>query len=176
MRYFDHKLSREEQDLFYKHLDHCPECRNLYDDLDHILTPLEAAGPVEPDPGIEQIILEKIQEQPVSLSRPEPGLAKLIYVWVAFACILLMLAIQWTLGGMDFPQLLLQIRQYINSFSGIALDLQIIYQFIASIFTQGLVSILWEIHYIGLAAFLFGIILTIRFTAVKPANPDPEFH
>lgn len=175
MRNFDRELNHEEQELLHQHLNGCPGCRNLYDGLHQILTPLEAVPPVEPDPGLEKIVMERIKKLPVAgletgLNQ-DSGLVKMIYGWLAAALVLLMLAIHLTLQNTNFPEFLLQTRQYSGFLSGIALDSQIIFQVIAGIFSQTVSSIFQEIQNIFLAVILFGIVLTIRFTANKLSNP-----
>jgi hypothetical protein len=175
MRHFDHELNHGEQELLHQHLNGCPDCRNLYDGLHQILTPLEAAPPVEPDPGLEKMVMERIKKLPVTRSKPrsheETGLAKMIYGWLATALVLLMLAIHLALQNTNFPEFLLQIRQYSGFLSGIALDSQIILQVIAGVFSQTISLIFREIQNIFLAAIMFGVVLTIRYTVVKLAGP-----
>lgn len=178
MRHFDGDLNNEEQELLQQHLNGCPGCRNLYGDLHHILTPLETAAPVEPHPGLEKMVLERVKKLPVTFLKTAPngesGLAKMIYGWLAVALVLLMLAIHLALRDAGLYQLFLQSRQYFSFLSGIALDSQIFCQVVSSVFAQVVLSIFREIQSICLAAVLFGIVLTIRFTAVKLAHPKMD--
>ena len=174
MRYFDHNLSRESRNLLDEHLNGCPECRNLYKDLHRILTPLEIPVPVEPGPGLEKLVLERIQTLPETKPSQDNELARIIYGSLAAALVFLLFIIHWSLQQVSFTQLLLQSRQYFNFLSGIVLNSQIIYRVITSVFGEAASAIFREIQNISQAAVLFGIILIIKFTARKPAGPKPE--
>jgi predicted anti-sigma-YlaC factor YlaD len=186
MRHFDRDLNNEERELLHFHLESCPDCRNLYGELHRIFHSLETAAPVEPDPGLEKLLLERIKTLPATglktVSKPAlktasdeaPGLAKMIYGWLAAALVLLLWAIHLTLQDAGAAGLLLQSRKYLAFLSGIALDSQIICQVVAGVFTKSMLSIFREIQNIYLAAILFGVVLTVRFAAVQLVNPKPD--
>lgn len=176
MRHFDRDLNDSKQKLLYRHLNECPDCRNLFKDLHRILTPLETATPVEPAPGLEKMILEQIKTLPAVNLNGELGLIKMIFGWLAAALVLLYMAIHLTVQDAGLYGILLQGRQYSSFLSGIALDSQIFFHVISSVFTQAIVSISRVLQNICWATILFGIVLAVRFMTAKPANPKPDYN
>lgn len=174
MRDFDHNLNPEERKIWNDHLNVCPECRNLYQDLHRILTPMEIPVLIEPDPGLEQLVLERIQTLPAVKPFEDKGLAKIIYGSLAVALLFLLLFVHLTLREASFSQLLLQARQYFNFLSGIALNSQIIYRFITSVFGETVFALFREVQNICQAVILFGIVLIIKFTVFRPVEPRPN--
>lgn len=176
MRRFDHDLNCKERELLAQHLNGCPDCRSLYEDLHRILASLETAAPVEPDPGLEKMILEQIKTLPAVNLNGELGLIKMIFGWLAAALVLLYMAIHLTVQDAGLYGILLQGRQYSSFLSGIALDSQIFFHVISSVFTQAIVSISRVLQNICWATILFGIVLAVRFMTAKPANPKPDYN
>jgi len=174
MRYFDHEVNPEQRMLLDDHLNGCPECRKLYTDLHRILTPMEIPVMMEPEPGLEKLVLERVKTLPMVQCGEDNGLAKLIYGSLAVALVFLVLFIQMTWRESGFFQLLLQSRHYLNVLSGIAMESQIIYRVITSVFAENVSAIARDIQNICQAAILFGIVLIIKFTVFRSGGPSPD--
>jgi len=172
MRYFDHSRARRhdlppsDQEVLHRHLDSCPGCRALFNDFNEIFGVLETAPPVEPSPELIGLVLQQITP-PVRRVTPnsrqiQNELAKWIYGSLAGAAAVLLAAISMALTDTSFFELLLQARRFLNLFSGIAFNLQIIYQLVNGLFASAIFSVFREIQMCFMAALFAMAILVLR--------------
>jgi len=167
MRYFDHNLSEHELETLDQHLDSCPSCRLLFSQLSGILTTLESAAlaepqALEPPADWERLVLDRVMSLPVQPDKDESVSAKVVYGSVSGIAALLLWAISLTHQGAGLADLLLAGRHYLDLSSGMMLNLQVVYQIAASLFSSEIQSL-----FLGIRNFFFFAMFLSVLVAVK---------
>ena len=174
MRYFDHDLSKNEWELLDQHLNSCSSCRTLFCDLTGILNVLETAVPVEPQPDLERLVLNRVMSLQVHSDKNLNALLKAIYGSLAGAAILFLFVMSWTLGNTSWFELLLLSRQYLDVFSGIALNLQIIYQMATGLFSPTILSVFRELQAICTFVLFILVFIAVKVALGNPTSQRPD--
>jgi len=175
MHYFDHDLSGHEQEKLDQHLDLCSNCRLLFSQLSGILGTLENTVPTEPEPHLDRLVMDRIMSLPVQPSNNEKyGSTKLVYASFAGIVTLLLLVISLAVQGSSFPDLILMGRQYLDVFSDFMLDLQIVYQIVAGLFSSEIFSLVLGIQFVIMIAIFMLMFMAVRTVFSGPTGGHPD--
>jgi hypothetical protein len=170
MRYFDHNIKNKEWELLNQHLNSCKSCFDLFNHLQGILDALETAQPVEPPPGLEKLTLQRIRSLPASQPNGQYEFTKLIYASVSIVALSLVLVIGLSLKNANLFDLILLGRHLTYSFSGIVINVQIIYEVVSGFFATTLFSIFRQIEFVYMAAIPVTFFLAIKTVFAKLVN------
>jgi hypothetical protein len=162
MRYFDHDLTESEQKLLSLHTQACQHCRTLFDKLNKIFVVLEDAPPVEPDPNLEKSVLARVKSLPLFPVKDEYRLIKNICGPIALLVFLLFSTIAHNVQTTDFSDILFHGADYLNSFTEILWNLQIIYDISSGLFPQMTVPLFQNIQSFYITGVIFAVVLCFK--------------
>ncbi|NLW47084.1 MAG: zf-HC2 domain-containing protein [Firmicutes bacterium] len=148
------------------HLEGCPICRNLEQDLKRVLAELEEEPPLdlEIDPMLEVKVMQMIRHKEMRTTIYNE------YVWLAgVGLILLLMAV--LLGGslenFSFFNLFLKAGRQLSQITNILTKLEIVYSIIRPFVFQGLNTIAQWVLAIYKGSVLVAMILLIRFISIQ---------
>lgn len=171
MRHFDHLLNKDELELLNQHIDSCPDCRALMNDMNIIMLTLETAPLVEPPADLEKMVMRQIDFLPESREHESNNMIKALYG--SLSVIAVMLACIVTLGVYDgILSLISQGAGGLNSFLENAWNFQVVYNLLTDVFSQIIFSILNTIQAVYILAGFSVIVLGF----IKLIQPRIFFH
>jgi hypothetical protein len=168
-------LDNNEWKLLNHHITSCNSCHDLFNHLQEILGALETATPVEPSPGLEKLALDRIRSLPLSANNGQYEFTKLVYGSMLVVVLSLLLVISLSLKNANLFDLILQGRRLIYLFSGIAMNVQIIYQVGSGFFATTLFSIFRQIEFVYMAAIPVTVFLAIKTVFAKLVRHKTSF-
>jgi hypothetical protein len=163
MRFFDHDLSGQEREDLDQHLDSCSNCRLLFSQLNGIVDTLENMEPAKPEPHLERLVMDRIMSLPACPhNNGQYRLARMVYGLSAGIIALLLLVISLAIQDSGSLDLILAGRQYLDVLSGFMVDLQIVYQIVASLFPSEIFSLFLGVQFISIFAVFMLVLVTLR--------------
>ncbi len=169
MRYFDRDLSGSKQKKLDRHLDSCSECRLLFSQLSVIMDTLENTKPVEPEPHLERLVMDRVMTLPAEPNIDnQHSLTPLFYGSAAGIAAVVLLVISLIVQESGLPGLIQAGKEYLDVFSGFVVDLQIVYQIAAGLFPWEIFSLVLIIQFILIAS-----VLMLAFVAMKTVFNGP---
>ncbi len=170
MRHFDRNLDNKEWDLLNRHLHSCKSCFGLFSHLEEILGALETACPPELPSGLEELTLQRIKSLSAFRPNSQSGYSKLAYGSILTVVLSLALVVGLSLNNAGFSGLILQGRHLAYLFSGVVIDLQIVYRFGSTFFQTALLSIYHQIEMAYVAVILAAVFLALKTVFAKLGN------
>lgn len=163
MHYFDDDLSGHEREELDQHLNSCSNCRLLLSQLRGILDTLENAKPPEPESHLERLVMDRIMLLPAQPANNEQCKSTmLVYGLSAGIIALLVWTISLTVQESAFSSLILVGRNYLDVLSGFMVDLQIVYQIVASLFPSEIFSLSLGVQFISILAVFILALVALR--------------
>jgi hypothetical protein len=148
------------------HLENCPSCRNLEQDLKRVLAELEEEPPIdlEIDPMLESKVMQMIgsTEMRSSISAG--------YFWLAGAGLVLFLTaglLGGSLKNFSFFNLILKTGRQLSQITNVLTKLEIVYDILRPFAFQGLNTIAQWLLAIYKGSILVAMILLIRFVSIQ---------
>ena len=169
MEHFDHAIGDRDRGLLDGHMDSCPECRALMDDLRGILPTLESAPPAEPPSNLETLVMKRIR----SAAEPPYGpdnLIKAMYASMGAAAALLSFAATAGPGETGILSLLSRGAAGLNSMLAEAWKVQVAYSLLSGLISPAVSSLFNT----AVAAFIIAAFATIVTVIKKAASTGTE--
>jgi predicted anti-sigma-YlaC factor YlaD len=166
MGFFDHELEGGDREALDEHLNSCPHCRALRQDLAGILGTLENAVPAEPGADLERLVLNRIMSLPARPERERDTLSMVLYGTFATLAALLLLMLGLSFQGMDYLDLVQAVQDYTYLFSALLVNLQIAYGIVTGLFPADVLELSREMLAVSLVA-AFTLLIVAMKTAFK---------
>jgi hypothetical protein len=175
MRYFDRDLSGNKQKRLDRHLDSCSKCRLLFSQLIRIMDTLENTKPVEPEPHLERLVMDRIMLLPAEPDNyNQYSLSTLFYGSAAGIAAVLLWVIYLIFQDSGLPGLIQTGGQYLDVFSGFVADLQIAYQILAGLFPSEVFSLVLTIQFIFITSVLMLALVAMKTAFNRPTGGHPD--
>ena len=174
MRYFDHELTRRDQEVLDRHLHSCRDCRALHQDLTGILSTLENAVLMEPDADLERRVLDRIVSMPAGPERDRDPLRKVAYGTLAGLAAVFLLMFALSFQSMGYVDLIMAARDYAYWSSAFLVNLQIAYEIVSGLLPVDVLEAAREILAISVLAVFVLLLVAVKtvFARLAAENPD----
>jgi hypothetical protein len=146
----------------------------LSEDLTGILNTLEYAVPVEPEPDLERLALNRVMSLPAQPAGDRNALLKVLYGTLAGWAALLLLVLGLSLQNMDYLDLLLAGSDYVNWFSSLLVNLQIAYGIVSGLFPADVSAAFREIQAISVLAMVMLVLVAVKTAFVRLTGDNPD--
>ncbi|HEX3048651.1 MAG TPA: zf-HC2 domain-containing protein [Bacillota bacterium] len=158
MKYFDRRMTAEDQKRLWRHLNSCERCRDCFTELQEILGSLSGAPLITPQPDLERRIIDRIKQTPFPTRVP----AGSIFAQVPLLLLLMILILGINLRTATLFDLVEPAGQLINHSSFALILIQNIWDTINCIFPIQVSGVMAQLQWISLMVILTSLTLLVR--------------
>jgi predicted anti-sigma-YlaC factor YlaD len=148
MEHFDGSLSNRDHIILSEHLDQCPGCRMLFEDISDVVGTLEKTQIIQVPIGLSEEVCAKIALLPIDPGKEKMGIERVIYGLLGMIGVIIVSLIFLVLSGYDIVDGFDAINMTISTMYGYFVDLQTAYRIISMPFSAEISFYRWQIQII----------------------------
>lgn len=162
MRHFDHVLDAGEEERLRLHLEACPHCRALFDDLRGILGTLETAPQGEADPGLERLVMDRLDTMPASAPGAADGIREGLYGSMGVAALLLVCVAPFEFPATGYLDLITGGIRGLSSIMEMAWIAQTVYDLASGFFAHAMALLIQTVYGIFILTGLTAAVMVLK--------------